>query len=325
MSDSVDTRVRLAGLLLVACLVAGCAAPAALPEDAEAVELASVPFHPQDRWQCGPAALATILGASGIEIAPRALVPEVWIPGRRGTLAPELAAATRRHGRIAWQITPSLEGLIAELEAGRPVLVFQNLGVEALPRWHYAVVVGIDPDRSEVLLRSGRERLRRTSTALFDRTWARSGRWGLVALRGDERPAGFDRGPWLAAVAAAADAGARETARAAWEHWLEDHPDDAGARFGRAAAAADAGDLPAAAAAYEALLADRGDDVRVLNNLAEVRARQGCHAVAADLIERAAVLATPAEAEVVARTAEDLDARAARGEPPAGRCPLRSW
>ena len=118
LNDSVDTRIGLAGLLLGACLVTGCVAPAALPKDAEAVRPTSVPFHPQDQWQCGPAALATILGASGIEIAPGALVPEVWIPDRRGTLAPELAAATRRHGRIAWQITPSLEGLIAELAAG---------------------------------------------------------------------------------------------------------------------------------------------------------------------------------------------------------------
>ncbi|HHK0959736.1 TPA: hypothetical protein ACQQQD_006485, partial [Pseudomonas aeruginosa] len=52
---------RLAGALLLAALLGGCAQPpesAALPAR---VELRDVPFFPQEAYQCGPAALATML------------------------------------------------------------------------------------------------------------------------------------------------------------------------------------------------------------------------------------------------------------------------
>ncbi|MEE4300234.1 MAG: PA2778 family cysteine peptidase [Pseudomonadales bacterium] len=310
-------------LLLALCLLPGCAARAPELAAGPSVELTSVPFHPQQRWQCGPAALATVLGASGLPVTAESLVQEVWVPGRRGTLAAELLGATRRHGRIPWRISPSLTALRQELEAGRPVLVFQNLGIGALPRWHYAVVVGLDADRGEVLLRSGTERLRRTPLRLFDRTWARSGRWAMVVLRGEERPANVERGGWFRTLAAVEEAGAVATAHAAWDSWLGDHPSDASARFGRAATAARLGDLATAAEDYAWLLAERGEDVRVLNNLALVRARQGCHARAGDLLARAFAVADTGALSVLQRSRTDLATRAARDDPPARTCPLR--
>jgi hypothetical protein len=300
-------------------LVAGCLGGAALPPDAPDLRLDAVPFHPQERWQCGPAALATVLGASGLEVTPAALVPQVWVPGRRGTLAPELLGTTRRLGRIAYRTEGTIAALIAELEAGRPVLVFQNLGIAAIPRWHYAVVVGVDPAAGELLLRSGTERLGRTPVALFERTWARSDRWAMVALRGDERPAVVDRRRWLGAIAAVEAAGDAALARRAFDAWLVDHADDAVARFGRAATAARLGDLDAAAADYERLLEQGGEDVRVLNNLAEVRARQGCPATARALLDRALARATADERRVV----ESTRAAIADGAPD-DRCPLGS-
>ena len=82
----------------MALLLGGCAAPlqstqllsappAAL---AQAVELNQVPFFPQQRYQCGPAALATVLSWSGAAVSPDALVPEIYLPARRGSLQIEL-------------------------------------------------------------------------------------------------------------------------------------------------------------------------------------------------------------------------------------------
>lgn len=244
-------------------------------------------------------------------VTPEALVAEVWIPGRRGSLAPELVAATRRAERIPWRLEASLEALLAELQRGRPVLVFQNLGIEAIPRWHYAVVVGVDPVRDEILLRSGTERLRRTPVAVFERTWSRSGRWAIVALRAHERPAKLEQARWFATLAELEQAGRPALAFEAWSDWLADHPHDAGARFGRASAAAQLGELAAAARDYERLLGEQGEDVRVLNNLAEVRSRQGCRAEALTLVDRAAALAGPATAAVVEATRQAIAARAA--------------
>ena len=58
----------------------------------------------------------------------------------------ELVAAIRRYGRVPYEIEPSLSSLTAELQAGRPVLVLQNLGIKIAPLWHYAVVVGYSPE-----------------------------------------------------------------------------------------------------------------------------------------------------------------------------------
>ena len=72
-----------AGLLLLA----GCTtrAPVLQPIVAEQageplVQLADTPFFPQQAYQCGPAALATVLNANGVSISPEQLVPQVYLP-----------------------------------------------------------------------------------------------------------------------------------------------------------------------------------------------------------------------------------------------------
>ena len=63
-------------------MLAACTAlPPALPED-PARELTQVPFFPQTIHQCGPAALATVLGWSGVPATPEELAPQVYIPDR---------------------------------------------------------------------------------------------------------------------------------------------------------------------------------------------------------------------------------------------------
>jgi hypothetical protein len=59
---------------------------------------------------------------------------------------------------IPYVLEPEVTALAAELAAGRPVLVLQNLGLERAPVWHYAVVDGID--QGDVILRSGTQQRR---------------------------------------------------------------------------------------------------------------------------------------------------------------------
>src|SRR3569623_1363896 len=133
-------------------LVALGVAPADLTH---AVELDAVPFFPQERYQCGPAALATVLAWSGAAVTADQLVPQVYLPARQGSLQPELLAAARRYQRLPYVLEPDLAALLREVGAGHPVLVLQNLGLSWAPRWHNAVVVGYDLARDEVVLRSG--------------------------------------------------------------------------------------------------------------------------------------------------------------------------
>lgn len=165
---------------------AGCAtrSPIALPAHGlpDEHELAHTPFFPDAGHHCGPAALATVLSERGVAVRPGDLVEQVFLPARGGSLQLEMLGAARRAGVVAVRIPGELPALLHELAAGNPVVVLQNLGLAALPIWHYAVAVGYTLRRGELVLRSGPQRRQRIDLGLFDRSWADAGRWGFVVM-----------------------------------------------------------------------------------------------------------------------------------------------
>ncbi len=165
-----------------------------------ATELTQTVFFPQEQYQCGPAALATVLDDSGVQVLPKELTPLVYIPKKKGSLQVELIAATRRFGRIPYLIQPLLPHLLDEVKSGKPVLVFQNLGLDWYPQWHFAVVVGYDLTQDEIILRSGKRKQHRVTLALFERTWARAGYWALRVLKPGEFPIHVDELRYLTAL-----------------------------------------------------------------------------------------------------------------------------
>src|SRR3954469_20068756 len=116
-----------------------------------AVELSDVPFFPQEDYQCGPAALATLINWSGTTITPAALVPQVYVPARKGSFQVEIVAAARGQGLLPYILKPELTALMAEISAGNPVMVLQNLGLSWHPTWHYAVAVGFDLPQRQII------------------------------------------------------------------------------------------------------------------------------------------------------------------------------
>lgn len=251
------------------------------------LELTGTPFFPQERYQCGPAALATVLSASGVAVTPEALVDQVYVPGRQGSLQAELIASARRHGRIPYRLPGTQAALAAELGAGRPVLVLQNLGVELIPRWHYAVVIGLDPAEDAYVLRSGTERRRVTGRSLFLRTWARSDNWGLVMLGPGELPATDDPAGYLRALAAVEATGDLALAQTGYRAALDRWPDSRLARLGLGNIALSEGRPEEAAGHYRTILAAEPADLVALNNLAEALGRAGRPAEALRVIDRA--------------------------------------
>ncbi len=170
----------------MAGLIAGCATPSlergAFDQLPERVELTETPFFPQQQHQCGPASLATALVAAGYTASPERLQPQLYLPQREGSLQAEMLSAARRQGALALPAPSSLDGMLAEVAAGRPVVVLQNLGLSWAPRWHYAVVVGYDRPREEILLRSGVTRREVMAARTFQHTWARSGNWAMMVV-----------------------------------------------------------------------------------------------------------------------------------------------
>lgn len=295
----VENARLFAGVFMLA-LVGGCASlfpqtaqlrnglPDSLPPQ---VELKDVPFFAQTEYQCGPAALATVLAASGERVTPEELVSQVYIPERKGSLQVEMLAAARRHGRVSYQLAPRFDDLLRELAAGNPVVVLQNLGIRN--GWHYAVAVGYDYDDAELILRSGDKERETMHFWTHEFVWMRSGYWAMVALPPDRIPVTADESRYLSAVTALERSGDTRAARTAYETFLKRWPTNVNAAVGLANTEHALGNLKAAERALREAEERDPKSVIVLNNLAQTLSDQGRDAEALPVIERAATLGGP--------------------------------
>lgn len=241
------------------------------PSDLPArVEWAQVPFFPQDINQCGPAALATALGAVGVPIAPEVLGTAVFVPAREGSLQIEMLAAPRRHGHIATRIRPDLISLLREVAAGQAPVVLLNLGLSIQPLWHYAVVVGYDLPAGQILLRSGTVKREVMPLSTFEHTWTRSSQWAFVVLPPDRLPAQADEAAVTEARVAFERVAPAPQAAQAYRTALQRWPDSLLLGLGLGNALYAAGALADAEAAY-AQVAQRHDSAPAWHNLARVR------------------------------------------------------
>jgi hypothetical protein len=273
-------------LLVLTFLLAGCQAAGVDPRpEGHTVELSSVPFIAQDTDQCGPAALAMVLSYADVPTELAEARAAVYLPGRKGSVQPEFPAAIRQRGLIPHVLHPDFGALRQELESGRPVLVFQNLGGWMLPRWHYAVVVGYDRGADQVILRSGRHRRHIVSRREFLTSWKRGGGWAYSVLRPGEIPASVRAVDYLLAVAELERLGhhapALESYRAATLRW----PGVSAAWLGVGNIHYQRGELEQARMAYRRGLDADPNDLAARNNLAQAVAELGCPDRALALLE----------------------------------------
>ena len=72
--------------------------------------------------------------------------------------------------------------MLTEIAAGNPVIIFENLALSWLPQWHYALALGYDLQRQEIILHSGHDANFRWDLSKFERSWMLGDYWGLVVL-----------------------------------------------------------------------------------------------------------------------------------------------
>lgn len=278
----------LLAALLGCTLLAACQSrmPAPPEQAGSDRQVPEVPFVPQDAYQCGPAALATMLGWSGLATGAGKLVDEVWLPQQRGSLAMELAAAARQRHRLVYPID-SPDELFAALDADQPVLVMQNLALAWLPRWHFAVVTGYRNGGRQLVLNSGTREARTLHWNRFVRTWARADFQGWLVLPPGELPA---RTEPLMLVQALEDlrgtAGAEATAPF-WKTAAERHAGDYLVQFGHGNHLWEAGDRQAAADAFRAATRARPEAWPAWHNLILALHESGCREQATETLREA--------------------------------------
>jgi len=315
---------RLAGALLLSLLLAACSVtvqttrlqqspPAGLPAQWELVD---TPFFAQQRYQCGPAALAMMLVSRGIAVQPDDLVDRVYLPARQGSVTIEMEAAARHYGQLVYPLAPRLDAVLREVAAGNPVLVLQNLGLSWYPKWHYAVVVGYDLAAGTVILRSGVTRRYLESMGVFETTWRRSQYWARVILPPEAIPETAEALPYTQAVLALEQSHQTAAAQSGYRSATARWPDHAPGWLARGNLAYRLQAYAEAAMAYRGGLAAAPRDAALWNNLGYALAAKGCQAQALAAVNCALQLA-PGEAAYRDSLSElqGRDGRAADCEP----------
>jgi len=285
---------RLACTLLFSYWLVACASsPQARlllsepPDVPSTAELKEVPFYPQQEYHCGPAALAGIYNYRGKVVQPEEVAGLVYIPGLKGSLQVEMAAATRQYGLLAVPLDGQLDSLLHELAAGNPILVLQNLGVDAFPVWHYEIVIGYDLARRQMILRSGLDRRVTRSFSIFEKTWQRADHWALVIVNPDTIPVTVSVETYLGAVIDLEQVGQFASAQQAYTTAIRRWPDNILALIGQANSSYALGDYVTAATAYRQALKIAPENAGLWNNFAYVLAQLGQQEAALSAVKRA--------------------------------------
>jgi hypothetical protein len=305
MRAGVRRRAAAAVLALAAMACGGCvslpqseallaAPPRNLPPR---VELAEVPFHRQMDFLCGPASLAMAFNAAGVPADVDSVTPLVYLPGRQGSLQAEMLGATRRSGLVAYTLAPQLEDLLRELAAGTPVVVLVNLSFKWMPIWHYAVVVGYDLDKRELIVRSGGRPRDEWSFSFLEFFWQDSQYWSMLALPPGRLPATAREADFAAAVAALEQAGRPREARESYRALLARWPHNLVGLIGLGNVEYALKDPAAAERAFRRASEAHPQSAVAFNNLAHVLAESGHLPEAEQAARRAVDLGGPTRAE----------------------------
>jgi tetratricopeptide (TPR) repeat protein len=295
--------------LVVLIFISACSAPQtrvlhqqlATLKQRPNIDLQSVPFFAQDTHQCGPAALATMLQNTGVNIVPEQLVPEIYVPARQGSFAIEMMASARQHGRLTYPLAANLSAIFAALDGGQPVLVLQNNGLSIYPVWHFAVIVGVDYPHEQLILRSGREQRLVLPFSTFEHTWARGKYWATLILDPAHLPAWLEADKALYQLSILEKHGSVSAAQAGYQQATQHWPNEKAAWLGLGNSSVTLGESAKGEAAFHELIRRFPGDGAGLNNLADLLLRQGRAQEALPFAEQAAkVLAIPATQETLA-------------------------
>jgi hypothetical protein len=168
--------------LCMLLLFNGCATTEKHSQDRlTAIEL---PFFPQEAFQCGPAALATVInywyGKAGAAktLTPETIGAEIYSPSARGVLGIDLELYARKSGFQAEQAAGTIDRLKSSIDQGVPPLLLVDYGFSLYQRNHFMVVKGYSD--SALLVNSGRRENELVANEDLLKVWKKTGYWMLL-------------------------------------------------------------------------------------------------------------------------------------------------
>ena len=310
-----DNSCRYLSLLLsfIVAALCGCSAlqRTQMPPRPEMVpagfELVDVPFYPQTAYQCGPATLAMALTYHGLSITPEELQSQIYTPSLKGSLQIDMVGATRRHGKIAYEITGP-DAIFPEIAAGHPVIILQNLGFSWMPVWHYAIVIRYNFTEKTVILRSGVIRRKVMSYDTFERSWAHSNYWGLLVLEPTQIPVAAEETKYLRAVLGLEKSRQFRAAVTGYQTALARWPGSLPALMGMGNSYYALEDLPRAEGVFREAAERYPLTAPAYNNLAQVLLEQGRQREALEAAQKAVSLGGPM-VSVSEQTLQEIQSR----------------
>jgi tetratricopeptide (TPR) repeat protein len=247
--------------VICACLLTGCAGgddtlPLTRAGFPATVTLTNIPFNSQQGFGCGPAVMASALAGAGIAIKPEALTGRFY--GETGDPRDNLMDTARHYGRLAAPVH-GLDALEAELAAGHPVLIVENLGVARKPLWNCAIAVGYRDSGARLVINENDQQSKAISRNLLDRLWSETDSWGLVVLRPGEIPASASEFDMVAAAGGLLQSGHYREAVTVYDSILGKWPTNTDARMGLGTCLYLLGDVRGAADSYRTAAAEAAD------------------------------------------------------------------
>lgn len=134
-----------------------------------------VPFFPQDRYDCGPSALASVISFYGAAADLNEIRGRVYNERLRGTLPLDMLSYAKERGFEARYYKGGLDDLRQAIKKGEPLILFLNLGYDFYPVGHYIVAVGVSDKEGAVLAHSGTEQEKAYSFHELEAAWSKTG------------------------------------------------------------------------------------------------------------------------------------------------------
>jgi tetratricopeptide (TPR) repeat protein len=286
-------------------LVAGCASlshrvtPPASPSSAESIYLEQLPPIAQRAYQCGPAALESVLRYWEQPVDADELRQALITPGARGVLNFALANYPRTRGVWTEVHQADQDALRTWLEQGIPPIVMLRVGPWGAPVYHFIVVRGLNDRDGIYYANVGDAAPHAIRYETFQRRWQDAGYWCLIVV-----PA--ERVDWDLTAAQAGElallleqTGRLELAERWYRTALKDEPGNQALRFNLANVHLRARNWDAATTIYRELLRESPQWGQVSNNLAWIALEEGKPEETVRLIEQVFKAGAPRDYDIL--------------------------
>lgn len=148
--------------------------------DARGHYIEGVPFVKQTEYDCGPAALASVLSFLGKAADLERITANVYLPRLRGTLPMDLERYAKDEGFTTLSSAGTAAALKNAIGSNIPVICLLDLGFAFYRQPHFVTVIGFDDGNGLFIMHDGGTPNRTMTYEDFEKKWARAGKWMIV-------------------------------------------------------------------------------------------------------------------------------------------------